>query len=470
MKNFRLLKLFILTLNLFLLSNCENNNPTLTNYDNVNEKIQSKYDITDFSKVIPYKFDIDWNNKPSLEYFEELDIYYYEYPIIYLDKFNPNTIQKNNNNKYIIDYKFFVTEDKKDNYKFYILKLYREKEEKGKILEASLKTNNNFNGIIHLLNMNGDIVFAKKINKGIQDGKIFLNHEFKELRNIEENVQSKVDETCITVITFYYTDNYVVWGNGDPQYVSTTYNGFSTEEVCESYWLPNLNSAGGGGAGTYTNSGNGGVYQDCSGSDCKYVIDDLEIVTVVLSPDAPIADMEEYLECFDETQSAQFTIYVDQPKAGESDTWTTGNDKAGHAFISLTQGNLTRTWGLYPSGNANPFSPTDPHAFGNNSQNQFDVSITLTINSTSLQNILNNARNYNSNYNLNSNNCTDYAIQAAALAGINLPDPQGTWPNGSGSNPGTFGQALRNMPLTSGMSRNPNTGISAQNSTPYNCN
>lgn len=101
---------------------------------------------------------------------------------------------------------------------------------------------------------------------------------------------------------------------------------------------------------------------------------------------------------------------------------------------------------------------------------EFDVSITFTINRYSLFNIVDDARNYNINYDLNTNNCTDYVIQIAQLAGIVLPDPQSTWTNGGGSNPGAFGQAIRSMALLKGMTRDVTGGNAGNNTTPINCN
>ena len=46
-------------------------------------------------------------------------------------------------------------------------------------------------------------------------------------------------------------------------------------------------------------------------------------------------------------------------------------------------------------------------------------------------------------YDLNTNNCTDAAIGAGAAVGISVPDTQGTWPFGGGSNPGDLGEDLR---------------------------
>ena len=263
-----------------------------------------------------------------------------------------------------------------------------------------------------------------------------------------------------------YTEcNILIWSSGGSV--------FAISISCTEYSLRGGSNECGGSEKNYgggigiNNGGNSNFCRNGRVVNGECVEDDENILE---APEAPIEDMQKFLKCFNSTQSAKLTIYVDQPIANQNDSWTSGNGKAGHAFISITQGSLTRSWGLYPAGQANPFNTNDPHVFGNNSQDEFDVSISKTINSTSLRNILDNARNYNRNYDLNSNNCTDYVISVGNLAGINLPDPQSTWPGGSGSNPGAFGQALRIMPLTNGMTRNTVTGISTQQASPYNCN
>lgn len=190
---------------------------------------------------------------------------------------------------------------------------------------------------------------------------------------------------------------------------------------------------------------------------------DLVNALTVVSPDNPITDIEEYLECFDTTQGATLTIYVNQPIANQDDAFSMDGGKAGHAFISLEQGSITRAFGLYPEGNATPFSPNDPFSFGNDQGEEFDVSISMPINFASLENIINDATNYNSNYDLNSNNCTDFVLDSAGLSGLNLPDPQGNWPNGSGSNPGAFGESLRDLNLPVGAARNNNGGNAPMN-------
>jgi len=164
-------------------------------------------------------------------------------------------------------------------------------------------------------------------------------------------------------------------------------------------------------------------------------------------PDKPITSMADYLKCFDISKGAQLTIYVNQPIANSNKAWTMTGDKAGHSFIGITQNGVSRVWGLYPETNASPYNPNDPHAFGNNEGDSYDISISFVINASALQSITTNAINYQKNYDLNSNNCTDYVLGIAGSSGLFLPDPQSTWPNGGGSNPGAFGEALRQMSL-----------------------
>lgn len=49
-------------------------------------------------------------------------------------------------------------------------------------------------------------------------------------------------------------------------------------------------------------------------------------------------------------------------------------------------------------------------------------------------------------YNLSSYNCADAVLDAAETAGILIPRTEGTWPGGSGHNPGDLGEDIRSMP------------------------
>ncbi len=190
----------------------------------------------------------------------------------------------------------------------------------------------------------------------------------------------------------------------------------------------------------------------------------LESPYFLFTPDIPINNIREYLSCFDTSKGAELTIFIDQPLNNRPDAFSAAGDKAGHSFIGIIQGNIRRYYGLYPRGDATPFDPNDPHLFGNNEGSEFNLSISFEINSNSLSSIINNTINYSQNYDLNTNNCTDYVLEVATISGVTLPDPQGTWLNGGGSNPGAFGQAIRDMELPQGMTRNNNRGNAGNNS------
>jgi hypothetical protein len=182
---------------------------------------------------------------------------------------------------------------------------------------------------------------------------------------------------------------------------------------------------------------------------------------LVVPPTTPVTDIRQFLKCFDARQPAILTIYVKQAVTGTRNTYN-GTD-VGHAFISLSQNGITRTFGFYPSSNAVVLFPVT-RVFGDDSQHDYDVSVTTTIPPASLNNILNYTYNYASKYSLQNNNCVNFAIGAGAQLNWGLPNTQGTWVGVfGGSNPGDFGEDMRTMMLPSGVSRNLTGGTSPSN-------
>lgn len=270
-----------------LLWNCEKDEFTSNpNQSNLLSKLQSEFNAESFKKAIPYEFEVLWNNE-NKKYHKELEKYYYEFPINFTNSFNPNNFKTKNVSKYSTIYKVFVVENENQEHSFYIYKSYTENINKKKLKEKNILFEEEIsNGLNHILNNEGEIVYAEKIENGKKDENIFFNKEFKK-KKTKENYQSRMLQDCYTVTTYHYTDNYIKFGNGPYTYVSTTFNGTSTETICESYWLPDLNIGGGGNSGGYyTNPGNSPAYQDCQSNSnknyqgryveesnpCKYVI------------------------------------------------------------------------------------------------------------------------------------------------------------------------------------------------------
>lgn len=169
---------------------------------------------------------------------------------------------------------------------------------------------------------------------------------------------------------------------------------------------------------------------------------------IVVTPDNPINDIEDYLECFNTNQSATLTIYANEPNPGSGDTHN--GTFVGHTYISISQGNNVSTFGFYPEeDNIYPvFNESSEPMFGDDGDGNepFSVSITTNVTGNQLQNIINFTKNYGNNeYHLDNNNCTDFAIGVGNFANLNLPDCYGSWTGGGGSNPGTLGAHIRNL-------------------------
>lgn len=186
--------------------------------------------------------------------------------------------------------------------------------------------------------------------------------------------------------------------------------------------------------------------------------DDLKIE----DPNVEILDIQEYLECFDISQPAKITIYVDQPRPGHTDAvW--GAFDVGHTFISIEQGNEIVNYGFYPKGDitAGAIWPVEG-VFGNDEGHLYDVSVSLNVNGAVLQNIINLSYVWdNIPYALYIDNCTDFGIEIGNLCGLGLPSCDGNILGAQTSNPGKFGEYLRTMPLPPGVTRETTTNNNA---------
>ncbi|HEY4111557.1 hypothetical protein [Puia sp.] len=200
---------------------------------------------------------------------------------------------------------------------------------------------------------------------------------------------------------------------------------------------------------------------------------------VVPPPGNPIASISDYFHCFTDGPSPDHSysvqVCVDQSDPGTRLPWgftpggPVGSSSAsnfvnvGHVFLILTendQGNITsRNVGFYPT---SMVVPTTSGAFSqgvlNNDQSHtYNINLTVNVSSSQFFSILNYVSLGNNTgylYNLNSNNCTTFAINAMAAGGVTLPSTKGSWPGGAGNDPGDLGEDIRNMPLSSNMTRN----------------
>ena len=166
---------------------------------------------------------------------------------------------------------------------------------------------------------------------------------------------------------------------------------------------------------------------------------------VIVGPDIKITDISAFLNCINKTLPGKVSVYCLQPIVNDSASHD--GTFVGHTFISISQGSIKKVVGFYPVSNwITPLSPSGPGIYGNDTNQEYNTSISINVNSTQLTNIINYiTTNSSSTYNLNTYNCTDFGIRVGNLAGLGLPDGYGTWPGGSGSNPGALGQYIRSQ-------------------------
>ena len=143
-------------------------------------------------------------------------------------------------------------------------------------------------------------------------------------------------------------------------------------------------------------------------------------------------------------------FHVKQPVRGKRKIFRWAN--TGHTFITLIKYNADSTYvsasfGFYPIKDqlfsATPLAPTTSATFKDDSGHKWDEVLGKFISSRKFYRILTLTKDYSGmKYNLSKNNCTDFGIKAASIAGIKVIETSGKWPLGSGNNPGVTGQSI----------------------------
>lgn len=143
-------------------------------------------------------------------------------------------------------------------------------------------------------------------------------------------------------------------------------------------------------------------------------------------------------------------FHVKQPVAGKPKIFTGTN--TGHTFITLIKYNTDSTYvslsfGFYPKKknilSATPIEPATSSVFKNDSKHKADEVLGKFISKRRFEKILALTKQYNGlEYHLSKNNCTDFGIKAAGLAGISVDGTSGKWLLGHGNNPGITGQSI----------------------------
>ncbi|MDO6431539.1 hypothetical protein Q4E93_13120 [Flavitalea sp. BT771] len=339
---------------------------------------------------------------------------------------------------------------------------------------------NKFSGIIFVENWSGQRIHQFKLTP---DGHTFIYNDQYGIQNKSSKISSsenpvqtdRVIANCTTIYGYNYAAD-------DPDH------GYAWSEPggCWYMYIPDPLEAGGGGAGGF--GGGGGFSGGGYGSIGHPSSPTARFATINRGPNT-IASIQDYLKCFTNVGGTDHvytvTLCIDQPVPGTREPWSFQNSPGassaannpfdvGHTFLvfSETYGGttITRNVGFYPRTSVNPLYPSDQGQLNDNEGSSYNLSLTIAINNAQFFNMLNYVSQGNNPgymYNLNSNNCTTFAINALQAGSVNLSTQIGTWFKGSGYNPGDLGEDVRNMPLSSNMSRS-----TVENSHPNvgNCN
>lgn len=155
---------------------------------------------------------------------------------------------------------------------------------------------------------------------------------------------------------------------------------------------------------------NGGNSDYGDGSDGGGIGTPTAPVIPPLPPNIPIYDMKIFLKCLDITKAANLTVYAEKMGQGHG---------VGHAFISITQGSNTMTFGFYPKTTFTGMI-AGPGVFGNDGGHVYTHSWNVgNITPTQLQQIIATSIAYsNYYYDVGFNNCADFTLTILSYTGV----------------------------------------------------
>lgn len=143
-------------------------------------------------------------------------------------------------------------------------------------------------------------------------------------------------------------------------------------------------------------------------------------------------------------------FHVKQPVRGKPKIYRL--TYTGHTYITLIKYNTdssytAMTFGFGPKKDkilsATPFRQASIAGFRDDTGYNWDQIIGKFISKKRFEKVLNLTHQYEGvKYHLSKNNCTDFGLKAAEVAGLNIKNTWGKWPLGEGNNPGITGQSI----------------------------
>jgi len=168
---------------------------------------------------------------------------------------------------------------------------------------------------------------------------------------------------------------------------------------------------------------------------------------------SPIIKVDSIIEKFNDGKQAlayAMILHIKQPVRGTPKVHKL--IYTGHTFITLIKFNTDYSYAVLSFGfgphkdnllAATPLMPSSSSKFTDDGSHAWDEVVGKFITKRRFEKILQLTRQYEGlAYNLSTNNCTDFGLKAARLAGLEVRDTKGSWPLGHGNNPGVAGESI----------------------------
>jgi len=188
---------------------------------------------------------------------------------------------------------------------------------------------------------------------------------------------------------------------------------------------------------------------------------DTKVIETHLQPDSAIKDdvsskfvnAAQIIETFHDGKKAMayaMIFHVRQPVRGKPKVHKLAY--TGHTYVTLIKFNTdssytSMSFGFGPKKDnplsATPLAPSSSSTLRDDLTYPWDEVIGKFISRRRFEKILQLAQQYDGlAYHLNKNNCTDFGLKAAQLAGLEVKDTKAKWLLGGGNNPGTTGESI----------------------------
>ncbi|MDE1190913.1 MAG: hypothetical protein PW786_02050 [Arachidicoccus sp.] len=201
---------------------------------------------------------------------------------------------------------------------------------------------------------------------------------------------------------------------------------------------------------------NDSIFSTSSGEAVAVLGDTILINSLSKKSKSNVVNASDILQPFEDGKVSRaygIIVHVKQPVRGKRKKIRLFHGDVGHTFISLIKynadgSNVIRTFGFYPRKSfplvATPLIPGTAADFKNDAAHDWDEAVGKFISKEQFDLIIDLTKKFTKErYHLSKNNCTDFGLNIASIAGIYIKNTKGKWLLGSGNDPADMGQSIR---------------------------